>query len=41
MFLLSPTARLLTGRPMALAAAAGRDATGVFVQGAPPGAGVR
>ena len=41
MFPLSPIPRLLARRTAAGAAAAGFDATGVFVQGAPPGAGVR
>jgi hypothetical protein len=41
MFLLSPTAPLLACRPAARAAVTGLDAMGVFVQGAPPGAGVR
>jgi len=41
MFLLSPITRVLACRTAAQAAVAGFDATGVFVQGAPPGAGVR
>ena len=41
MFLRSPITRPLASRTAAQAAVAGLDAKGVFVQGAPPGAGVR
>ena len=41
MFLFMPTVELRTSRPLAGVGAGGVNVTGVFVEGAPPGAGVR
>ncbi|MDP1647877.1 MAG: hypothetical protein Q8M01_06725 [Rubrivivax sp.] len=41
MFLFMPIAELLTCRLAAAVAVGGLNVTGVFVEGAPPGAGVR